>query len=110
MNNLVIVLIISSIVLAGFIGWLLNLRKIRGEERAINDFCNHSLKLLKESKKNKYSQETLTYIVSNYNYISKIIPEHYPHMPVYSLGLAIRDGKAYEIESNVNQIQIDTVS
>ena len=53
MNNLVIVLIISSIVLAGFIGWLLNLRKIRGEERAINDFCNHSLKLLKESKKNK---------------------------------------------------------
>ncbi len=110
MNNLVIVLIISSIVLAGFIGWLLILRNIRGEERAINDFCNHSLKLLKESKKNKYSQETLTYIVSNYNYISKIIPEHYPHMPVYSLGLAIRDGKAYEIESNVNQIQIDTVS
>lgn len=110
MSTLAIILIFVGVILIGLIGWIKCLRDIRKEEHEIDEFCGHSLQLQKESKKNKFSSENLTYIISKYAYISQIIPEHYPHMPVYDLGLAIRDGRSFEFDGLVNQIRSDTIS
>lgn len=110
-TTLIISISICSIIVFGIIKWWLDIIGIRKTELRIEEFCDKAKELGDLIEKDKKLNPTLLeYIAANYKQVSSMIPERYPHMPVYNIGLKVRSAKWRDIPEEVYHIQIDSIS